>query len=233
MNYKQYRNWLTLPFLLALFVTVGGQSGPPSRQEDQNLTLSQEQKLLVEASRRAILRTGITAPYFDKHFSVQQVVNKTGDRRVVWKFSVNEHESIIVDSIGYYTEAGKRINTHGVESLLVSTSDITQTISKARALKIMKSCIGPFSNPVVEYKADGSRKAVLVLNAHSIPSDSPSTSVSSESKKSESPGEQARHDLIREGRQKPRPPIQLGSVNLQTGKCVKGIGQVGAPKPPF
>lgn len=229
----QYRNWLTVLFLLALFVTAGAQSNSPSSQADQDLTLSEEEKLLVEGSRQAILRTGFTPTYFREHFRVQQVVNKTGDRRVVWKFFVNEYDTIIVDSIGYYTEDGKRINVHGVESLLLSTSDIKRTISKMRALKIMKSCLGTFANPVVEYKADGSRKAVLVLNAHSIPkSDSPSTTVTPD-KKTEASSDQNDHDLIREGRQKPRPPIQLGSVNLQTGKCVKGIGQAGAPKPPM
>ena len=234
MKYRQYRNLLTLLFLLATFVSAGGQSSRLSSQADQDLTLSEEQKLLVEGSRQAILRTGISAPYFSKHFRVQQVVNKAGDRRVVWKFSINEYETIIVDSIGYYTEGAKRLNVHGVESLLLSTSDIKRTISKNRALKIMKSCLGAFANPVVEYKADGSRKAVLVLNAHSIPkSDSSPTAVAPEARKSEDSSEQEDRDRIREGRQKPRPPIQLGSVNLETGKCVKGIGQAGAPKPPM
>ena len=234
MNYIQYRPWLTFSFLLALFVIASGQTNSPTIQPDQDLTLSPEQRLLLEGSRLAILRTGITPSYFSEHFRVQQVVNKTGDRRVVWKFSINEYDTIIVDSIGYYTEAGKRINVHGVESLLLATSDIKRTISKARALKIMKSCLGSFANPVVEYKADGSRKAVLVLNAHSIPkSDSPSPNATPEDKKTEASPDQNDHDRIREGRQKPRPPIELGSVNLETGKCVKGIGQAGAPKPPI
>ena len=234
MNYRQYRNCLTLIFLLALFVTAGGQSNSPSSQENQNQTLSEAQKLLVEGSRQAILRTGITAPYFDEHFRVQQVVNEVGDRRVVWKFSINEYETIIVDSIGFHTEGPKRMNVHGVESLLSSTSDIKRTIPKTRALKIMKSCLGTFANPVVEYKADGSRKAKLVLNAHSVPqSDSSSIAVDAPATKSEDSPAQEDHDRIRQGKQKPRPPIQLGSVNLETGKCVKGIGQVGAPKPPM
>ncbi|HEU4479241.1 MAG TPA: hypothetical protein VFR80_12040 [Pyrinomonadaceae bacterium] len=234
MNYIQYRPLLTFSLLLALFVITSGQTNSPAIQPNQDPTLSSEEKLLLEGSRQAILRTGITPTYFSKHFRVQQVVNKTGDRRVVWKFSINEYDTIIVDSIGYYTEGGKRVNVHGVESLLLATSDIKRTIPKARALKIMKSCLGAFANPVVEYKADGSRKAVLVLNAHSIPkSDSPSPSATPESKKTEASPEQKDHDRIREGRQKPRPPIELGSVNLETGKCVKGIGQAGAPKPPI
>ena len=234
MNYRQYRNWLTPLFLLALFGIASGQTNSPTIHLNQDLTLSQEENLLSEGSRQAILRTGITPTYFSKHFRVQQVVNKTGDRRVVWKFSINEYDTIIVDSIGYYTEAGRRINVHGVEGLLLATSDIKRTISKARALKIMKSCLGAFANPVVEYKADGSRKAVLVLNAHSIPkSDSSAPKATSESKKTEASPERNDRDRIREGRQKPRPPIELGSVNLETGKCVKGIGQAGAPKPPI
>lgn len=233
MNHRRYRNCLTLLFLLALFVSGYGQSNPPSSQQHQNLTLSEAQQLLVEGSRQAILRTGITAPYFDKHFRVQQVVNEVGDRRVVWKFSINEYETVIVDSIGFYTEGSKRINVHGVESVLLSTSDIRRTIPNSRALKIMKSCLGTFANPVVEYKADGSRKAVLVLNAHSIPeSDSSSTALAPSATKTEDSSAQD-HDRIRQGKQKPRPPIQLGSVNLETGKCVKGIGQAGAPKPPM
>ena len=234
MNYRKYRPWLTFSFLLALFVIASGQTNSPTIQPNQDLTLSPEEKSLLEGSRQAILRTGITPTYFSEHFRVQQVVNKTGDRRVVWKFSINEYDTIIVDSIGYYTEGGKRVNVHGVESLLLATSDIKRTISKARALKIMKSCLGAFANPVVEYKADGTRKAVLVLNAHSIPkSDSPSPNPTPENRKTEASSDQIDHDRIREGRQKPRPPIELGSVNLETGKCVKGIGQAGAPKPPI
>ena len=235
MNYRKHRPWLTFSFLLALFVIASGQTNSPTIQLKSRPNFVARRKALCWKVRvRPFSRTGITPTYFSKHFRVQQVVNKTGDRRVVWKFSINEYDTIIVDSIGYYTEGGKRVNVHGVESLLLATSDITRTISKARALKIMKSCLGAFANPVVEYKADGSRKAVLVLNAHSIPkSDSPAPNPTPESKKTEASPDQNDRDRIREGRQKPRPPIELGSVNLETGKCVKGIGQAGAPKPPI
>lgn len=214
----------------------------PSATSDQtskannnaDLKLSASQKSLLEGSKKAILKTGMSEPYFNEHFRLVQVVDKPGDRRVVWRFSINEYEATVIDSIGYYTEGPKRIDIHGVESILSSTADIKRTIPRTRALRIMRSCLGKFANPVVEYKADSSRRAVLVLNAHTVPKPEPpgrtETRGSKAEKALEKPTGEAEHDVIREGKKK-RPPIFLGSVNLETGKCVKGIGQAGAPKP--
>ncbi len=37
-------------------------------------------------------------------------------------------------------------------------------------------------------------------------------------------------DTIRQGGKKP-PPLRIGMVDLETGRCVVGVGQVGSPHP--
>ena len=188
--------------------------------------LTAAEKILVAGSRAAILRTGISEPYFDRHFKLLRVVNQPGDRRVLWKYSINQYGTIVSDVIGYYTQAGKRIDTHGVATTLFVTTDIKQTIPRWRANRIMRACIGDFTNASVEYRGSGQEKAKLVLVAEFIPK-------AGRSRDKDSGGREARErtlkaqsgkgvDIIEAEEENTRPPIFFGSVDLETGKCVKG-----------
>src|ERR1700752_3309487 len=132
-------------------------------QADRKLTASEQTR--VDGSKQAILETGISESYFIAHFKLLNVIDKPSDRRVVWQFSVNQYQAVLIDSIGYYTEGAKRINTHTIAKSLGQTTEIQRTISRARALRLMKSCIGNFANPSVEYGPVNGR-AELLLVAH-------------------------------------------------------------------
>lgn len=212
-----------------------------SKSETQpDLELSENQKTLVEGSKRALLKTGMSEIFFDRHFRVVEVVDKPGDKRVVWKMSVNEYEATVNDSIGYHTQGQKQINIHSVQNLLSSTSDIKRTISRARALRIMRACLGRFANETVEYRAAGSGKAGLFLTASSVPRIerlSRREVRERERKRSEKESQeralqdrQGLTDVVDEEEEDERPRVFIASVNLETGECVKGIAQVGPPK---
>ncbi|MGH9971111.1 MAG: hypothetical protein ACREBG_25410 [Pyrinomonadaceae bacterium] len=257
INAKQFLKFLVLVFLiLSLREFVNAQSivntsQPAASQQQPSptdktsearnsaLALTESQKRLMEGSRKAILKTGMSEPYFDEHFRVVAVFDQPGDRRVVWNFRVNEYETIVNDSIGFYTEGGKRTDIHSVASLLSSTSDLKRTIPKSRALKIMAACLGKFGTTAVEYRAAASGKAMLYLTAASIPR--PRRLTRKEARERERKEREAREkstktltqgntDVIEEEGERDRPPIFLGAVNLETGKCSKGIGQAGPPK---
>jgi hypothetical protein len=191
------------------------------------LTASEES--LVQGSKQAILGTGISEPYFNTHFKLLSVVDKPSDRRVMWQFSVNQHQAIVIDAIGYYTEGAKRIDTHSVAKTLGQTSEITRTLTRARALRVLKSCIGPFEEPSLSYgPVDGRAELLLIASARTPP----------QNKKSESEKEREREREARDKRRADaagtdvleneekerhgRSPIVLGAVNLRTGKCTKG-----------
>lgn len=204
-------------------------------------SLSESQKSLMAGSKTAILKTGMSEPYFDRHFRIVEVFDKPGDRRVVWTLSINEYEARINDSIGYYTEGGKRIDVHSVGNILSSTTDIERTIPRTKALKIMRACLGKFADTAVEYRAGGSGKAGLFLTAASIPKSvrlSPKEIRERERKRKERESRERAMkakregdtDVIEEEEENDRPPIFLGVVNLETGKCTRGIAQAGPPK---
>lgn len=214
-----------------------------THQADNNagLTLSESQKVLMEGSKRAILKTGMSEPYFNQHFQVVQVFDHPADRRVVWRFSVNEYAATINDAIGYYTDGAKRIDIHGVGDILSSTTDIKQTIPRSRALRIMRACLGKFVNTGVEYRAGGAGSAGLFLTASSIPKSvrlSPKEIRERERKRKERESRERAMkaeregdtDVIEEEEEDDRPPGFLGWVNLETGKCTKGIAQAGPPR---
>jgi hypothetical protein len=114
---------------------------------------------------------------------------------------------------------------------LGQTTEIQRTISRARALQLMKSCIGNFDNPQVEYgPVNGRAELLLVANAR---------------QRAESKSERERErERAREEREKRKAaaagtdvveseedegeikPLLLGAINLQTGKCTKGAGMI-------
>ncbi|HEV2704506.1 MAG TPA: hypothetical protein VGV59_01200 [Pyrinomonadaceae bacterium] len=196
---------------------------------------------LVRASRQTILSTGISEPYFDAHFKLAQVFDSISDRRVVWRFTTGEHEATLIDSIGFYTDArGRRVYTHTVGQTLVSAHDIRRTITRRQAERIMKSCIGEFESGGVVYQATGRPpRAALVFTALSLPPPETPPATKSATPAPASPsassapaaGSSAQMDIVKPGGKK-KPFLLTGGVNLETGRCTKGLAQVGSPLPP-
>ncbi len=194
-------------------------------QADRQLTASEQS--LVDGSKRAILETGISEAYFTAHFKLLNVIDKPADRRVTWQFSVNQHQAVLNDAIGYYTEGAKRVDTHSIAKSLGQTTEIERTISRARALRLMKSCIGNFENPAVEYGPVNGR-AELLLVAHAknrveSKSEREREREEREKRKATAAGTDAIESEEDEGEIK---PLLLGAINLQTGKCTKGAAMI-------
>jgi len=206
---------LLLSFVLIVF----------AQADIRQLTASEQ--ILVEGSKGVILLTGISEPYFNTHFKLLNVIDKPSDRRVVWQFSVNQYQAVLIDSIGYYTDGTKRVNTHSIAKSLGETTEIQRTISRARALRLMKSCIGNFENSAVEYgPVNGRAELLLVAHARNhVESKSAREREREEREKRKATA--AGTDVIEseedEGEIK---PLLLGAINLQTGKCTKGAGVV-------
>lgn len=190
--------------------------------------LSASEAALVEGSKQAILATGISDAYFKAHFKLLNVVDKPSDRRVMWQFSVNEYQAVVTDAIGYYTEGAKRIDTHSVSKALGQTSEIQRTLTRARALRIMKSCIGVFENPSVTYgPVDGRAELLLVASARTKGEKTKSEREKEREREREERDKRrataAGTDVIEsEEEERETYPILLGAVNLSTGKCTKG-----------
>lgn len=208
-------------FLLLLTLIVVAQTG--------KLTTSEQ--TLVDGSKRAIIETGISESYFNVHFKLLNVTDKPSDRRVVWQFSVNQYQAVLNDAIGYYTDGSKRVNTHSIAKSLGQTTEIQHTISRARALQLMKSCIGNFDNPAVEYgPVNGRAELLLVANARQRAEaksererEREREREEREKRKAAAAGTDAIESEEDEG--KIKPPL-LGAINLQTGKCTKGSGMI-------
>jgi hypothetical protein len=231
-----------LPFILAaaaLATTAGAgaQTAPPKE-------LTTSEKALVEGSRAAIIKTGISAAFFDEHFRVARVVDRPGDRRVVWRLSVGGHEASVNDSVGFYTEGARRLDTHSVAATLSETSDITRTITRRRAETLMRRCIGRFRNAQVEYRAHvAGGRAALLLTAHSLvprrrkehKRDGRAARERREREERErrarTGGSQASDEVGAEDEEGEGPVVVLGAVDLVTGQCTVGYGQAG-PLPP-
>lgn len=202
----------------------GSTNGAQSTQT--TIKLNEAERALVAGSRNAIVRSGMSSAYFDLHFTLVQVVNQPGDRRVVWSFSVNEYATTVTDVLGYYTTNGKRMDTHSVTTTLGATSDIIRTISRRKANRIMQQCIGNFRNTSVEYRAADARTARLFITAESVPKmtrpsekrrEEEARKARERQSKSKQPG-----DFIKDEDEDYGPPIIIGSVDLQTAKCTKG-----------
>jgi hypothetical protein len=169
--------------------------------------------------------------YFDRHFKLVKVINQPGDRRVIWSFSLNEYSTTVNDVLGYYTANGKQVDVHSVTSTLGSTSEIKRTISRKKASQLMQRCIGRFVAPAVEFRSTPSGTATIVLTAEAVPHAArPEPKKLPESPAPE-PEVQTEGDLIRK-KGKKLPPIKVGAIDLQTGKCTQGELLSGPPPPP-
>ena len=184
------------------------QSSAERKLKSQTLTPSQI--VLVQGSRSAILSRGISAPYFDKHFKLDKVVDNIADRRVAWKYTIGEYEAILNDEIGFYTdEKGRRVDVHGIRDVVGSAHDIVRTISRNRARKLMSKCLGKYTSGEITYQAFGpDRRASLLFTASTLPI------------------------FVNTGNDKNRPVVYTGFVNLETGVCTKGMAQAGRPRAP-
>jgi hypothetical protein len=188
--------------------------------------LTASELILVDGSKGVILLTGISEPYFNKHFKLLKVIDKPSDRRVVWQFSVNGYQAVLNDAIGYSTDLfARRVYTHSIA--LGETTEIQRTISRARALRLMRSCIGDFENPAVEYgPVNGRAELLLVANARNRV-ESKSARERQREERAKRKATAAGTDVIEseedEGGIK---PLLLGAINLQTGKCTKGAGTI-------
>lgn len=203
-----------------------GAGQAPERVEGARLSEAGER--LVRDSKAAVLAQGISGPYFDAHFRVFKVVDAPGDRRVVWSFRVNGHEALVSDTVGYYTDArGRLVDTHSIAGALPAAHDITRTISRRRAERIMRACIGRFEGGAVVYRAAGApERAALIFTAASAP------------RRGRREGEEgARAAGAKEEKRPPRTdvieggdeegggaPVYIGAVDLETGRCTKGRG---------
>jgi hypothetical protein len=222
-----------------VFVFITGVAASVRGQTEQNedKTAAEQKKAsedaLVQASRDAILSVGISAEYFEEHFKLFKVFDSTSDRRVLWRFSVNEYETTVQDSVGVSTVGAERHLTHTVSSLLNSMIEIHKTIPRRQAEKMLTACIGKHETPSVELRLDEKGKIGLFLAASAVPAPDPVVAnfpaTTTPGKPEIVPTTQQERDSIRE-RGKRRDPLVLGAVNLQTGKCIKGLGLVG-PRP--
>lgn len=169
---------------------------------------------LVGGSRRAIIETGLSEQYFDAHFRVIKVVDQPSDRRVEWRFSVNGYETSLTDAIGNYTTpAGQRLDIHGIKNLLSSMHDIEKTISRGEAEKILRTCVGQFTDASVVLQAMATPgPARLYLTAH---------------------GRKRPLGPEREGREKKESGgetegavFEVGLVDLENGRCTRIKGKL-------
>lgn len=230
----------------ALSSGAGAQKAPAA----DAAALTASERALVAGSREAIIRTGVSADFFDRHFRVARVLDRPGDRRVVWRLSVDGHEAAVNDSVGYYTEGARRVDTHSVAATLSETSDITRTITRRRAEQLMRRCIGRFRDPQVEYRAHGAgRRAALLLTAHSLvprreergrdarearerrEREEREREESERRERAQAGGSQAVDEVEEEDEEGEGPVVVLGAVDLVTGECTVGYGQAG-PVPP-
>ncbi len=237
-----------LAFILAA-AACAAAPGAAVHPTPQQRELNASEKSLVEGSREAILQTGITEAFFDEHFRLARVVDLPGDRRVVWRLSVGGYEAAVSDSVGFYTEGGRRVDTHSVAGTLNSTSDLTRTIPRARAERIMRRCIGKFSNPQVEYRAHGpDGAAALLLTAETLVVPRGGTGRAARERMEREEREREERERRERARRQSQgaPPadetgeedeggdrvvVLLGAVDLSTGKCTVGRGQAGPPRP--
>lgn len=186
---------------------------------------SADERELIKSSRQAILETGFSESYFDQHFKISRVFNKPSDTRILWKLSVNGYQVEVNDALGYYTGAqGEKVYTHSIKNTLGATRDITKTISRRKAEALLWSCLGGFTNPaIVLMRLAPGEKASLYLTAHSItrrpkvPFERDRKAGSDKSAKSDSQVDQPE----REDTEK-RPPLYVGYIQLESGRCSKG-----------
>lgn len=229
----------TLAVVAAMSSGAGAQKAPAA----DAAALTASERALVAGSREAIIGTGLSPSFFDSHFRVARVVDRAGDRRVVWRLSVGGHEAAVNDSVGFYTEGGRRVDTHSVAATLSETHDITRTITRRRAETLMRRCIGRFRNPQVEYRAHGAGgRAALLLTAHSLVPrrreergrgelEEREREARERRARAQTGGSRELDEVETEDEGGEGPVVVLGAVDLVTGECTFGYGQAG-PLPP-
>ncbi|HVG29531.1 MAG TPA: hypothetical protein VM864_07510 [Pyrinomonadaceae bacterium] len=201
------------------------------QQDDAQQT--DEESRMVRNSRAAILATGFSEPYFDKHFRVAQVLNRPGDRRVIWKYSINEYEVLIHDSLGFRAGAAGRVDVHSVANSLGVTTDIERTVGRGVAERRLRACLGQRApSQVVFQPLNEGRKSALYLTAQAAGVRSARDLREArerrererrEQKKKDGGGEQP-YEIHNEEEEEEGPPFFIAYVNLETGKCVKTRG---------
>jgi hypothetical protein len=208
---------------------TGGQKEPVSE-----LKLSEDEVRLVRGSKAAVVATGLSGPYFDQHFRLVKVINKPGDRQIIWKYSLGEYETTLNDIVGFYTAGGGRVDTHSITGTLGSTYDIRKTIPRPRAEKIMRECIGRYADAAVVYQrlAENGQTG-LYLTAQASGSTRRAAGRKEREREARAHREAQKHGRgkttsgerveIREEDEE-GPPLFIGYVNLETGKCIKAQG---------
>ena len=176
---------------------------------------SKEQQALAANSKKAIIEAGISEPYFKEHFRLVRVVNEAGDRRVEWRYSVNEYETLLVDDVGYYTsQTDERVDVHSIKNELFSAYDIKQTIPRSKADAALQSCLGEHRDTQVVYRAlKAPGKAGLYLTARSVAAH-------------EDEDEREKVKEKETGREVEGISFNVGFVDLESGKCTIEKGQV-------
>jgi hypothetical protein len=180
---------------------------------------------LEQSSRKAIIETGFSARYFDEHFRLVETFDKPGDMRVVWRLSISEYAVNVTDALGYYTENQKRIYVHSVKNTLGGTHDISRTIPRRKAQTLMRTCLGRNAGEAtVLMRLSPTEKASLYLTAHSIIGSERNRA--EQSRKTKSGQRVSKQNPQRDEPEreviKPRRPMYLGYINLETGKCSRG-----------
>lgn len=210
------RKILTLLFAIAALVGAGGAAGNSTLAQTPAASpqvASKADQEMAADSKKAIIETGISEPYFNEHFRLLKVVNEAGDRHIEWKYSVNEYETLLVDDVGYYTsDKGQRVDVHSIKNELFSAYDIKKTIPRSKADAALKSCIGEHKDAVVVYrslKAPG--KARLYLSARS---------------KTPFEGEEEKEKEKETEREIEGIFFNVGFIDLETGKCSIERGKV-------
>lgn len=197
------------------------------RSVDANSEVERE-KELVKGSRESIIEMGVSESYFKSHFRLVKVFDRPGDERVVWKLSVGAYEATVNDAIGFYTDTnGKRVYSHSIKSILGKIRDINKTISKARSAALMRACVGRYTAAsVVLMRLTPSETSSLFLTAHS---QSRSLLRDERRERPSAASEKSNNQQIdqpeSEGTDK-HPQARIGYVNLETGRCTKGLAIV-------
>jgi len=201
-----------------------------TKKSSDRQSLTAPEARLVNGSKIAILETGISEPYFEVHFRLVTAIDKSADRRVVWRFSINEYEAILNDAVGYYTSAdGRRVDVHSIKDALGSTHDIEKTISKKEAERIMNRCIGKYTSVTVVFQALTKRSAALVMTASPVGTNKADKEKQEREEKSKKESEKRsskkktpESDTIREEGDEGRGPSYFGILDLESGRCTKG-----------
>src|SRR6266496_271890 len=201
-----------------------------AKKSSDRQSLTSSEARLVSGSKSAILETGISEAYFEVHFRLVAAIDKTGDRRVVWKFSINEYEATLNDAVGYYTSRdGRRVDVHSIKDALGSTHDIEKTIPKKEAERIMNRCIGKYTSVTVVFQALTKRNAALVMTASPAgtnKADKEKREREEKSKKESEKGSSKKKtpesDTIRQEGDEGGGPSYFGILDLESGRCTKG-----------